>query len=397
MGKLNRPESPLCACGCLQHVTWNKQKKRWNMYLNGHNTRGKHLSEETIQEIRGPRGPMSEEGKINIRMAKNNPETRKKWMQSQKIAHGDPNVTKKKSEAQTKLWQDPVYRESQSKKMRKPKSEQGRANIRLAQNQPETKKKKSASIKITQTKLRQDPVYKERQTKLQQEGLDRPEVKLKIRQSQTIAHNQPEVKERASQLQKINWSDPEYRERQSQAIKTSHNQPEFKKIIAQIQTQLWQDLEYREKQLAAIGKGLDIKPNKSESGLFDLLQALYADHYRYSGDYSFWINGKNPDFININGQKKIIELFGDYWHKGEDPQDRIDIFTPYGYDTLVIWEHELKDIEKLKVKIIEFHEKIQTKPAKDPQMEKYDDYWIDYEGCPPLCTMDEYDSYWIGS
>jgi hypothetical protein len=26
-----------------------------------------------------------------------------------------------------------------------------------------------------------------------------------------------------------------------------------------------------------------------------------------------WIDGSNPDFINEN-DKKIIELFGDFWH-----------------------------------------------------------------------------------
>lgn len=33
---------------------------------------------------------------------------------------------------------------------------------------------------------------------------------------------------------------------------------------------------------------------------------------------------------------------------------RIDLFKKYGYDTLVIWEHELKDLEKLKKRVLEF-------------------------------------------
>ncbi len=37
MGKLNRRTIPLCACGCLQHVTWNRKKKCWNQFLWGHN------------------------------------------------------------------------------------------------------------------------------------------------------------------------------------------------------------------------------------------------------------------------------------------------------------------------------------------------------------------------
>lgn len=67
------------------------------------------------------------------------------------------------------------------------------------------------------------------------------------------------------------------------------------------------------------------------------------------------LGGKVPDFVNVNGQKKIIELFGDYWHEPEEEQERIDLFAKYGYQTLVIWDYELKDVNKLKEKILEFH------------------------------------------
>lgn len=45
---------------------------------------------------------------------------------------------------------------------------------------------------------------------------------------------------------------------------------------------------------------------------------------------------------------------GDYWHKGQNPQDRIDCFTPFGYRTLVIWESELKNINNVEQLIVEF-------------------------------------------
>lgn len=99
-------------------------------------------------------------------------------------------------------------------------------------------------------------------------------------------------------------------------------------------------------------------PNGPETVLMELLESLYPREYKYTGgNGEIVIAGKCPDFINVNGQKKIIELFGDYWHRGQDPQDRIDVFKPYGYDTLIIWENELKDIERVKFAIREFHEK----------------------------------------
>jgi hypothetical protein len=48
-------------------------------------------------------------------------------------------------------------------------------------------------------------------------------------------------------------------------------------------------------------------------------------------------------------------LFGDYWHRNDNPQNRIDIFKPYGYSTLVIWEHELNNVEELSKSLITFH------------------------------------------
>jgi G:T-mismatch repair DNA endonuclease (very short patch repair protein) len=52
------------------------------------------------------------------------------------------------------------------------------------------------------------------------------------------------------------------------------------------------------------------------------------------------------------------ELYGDYWHKGQNPQDRIDMFKPFGFDTLVIWEKELKDMGAVTERIQEFHEAV---------------------------------------
>jgi hypothetical protein len=86
----------------------------------------------------------------------------------------------------------------------------------------------------------------------------------------------------------------------------------------------------------------------------ELLEQLCPGEWKYVGDYSFLIGGKNPDFVNINGQKKCIEHYGTYWHKGDNPQDRIDLFKSYGWDCLVIWEHELNNFSTLRRKIFDF-------------------------------------------
>lgn len=93
-----------------------------------------------------------------------------------------------------------------------------------------------------------------------------------------------------------------------------------------------------------------LKPTKLELALSDLL----SDDWKYVGNNEVIIGGKNPDFINVNGQKKLIEIFGRYWHSQEDEYARPKHFEPYGFKTLIIWEEELQNKENLLAKIEEF-------------------------------------------
>ncbi len=66
--------------------------------------------------------------------------------------------------------------------------------------------------------------------------------------------------------------------------------------------------------------------------------------------------------IKANGRKQIIEMFGDYWHGGkarnyeETEEGRIKLFKKYGFETLIIWECELKDILTVENRIKKFHQ-----------------------------------------
>ena len=104
-----------------------------------------------------------------------------------------------------------------------------------------------------------------------------------------------------------------------------------------------------------IMRALQIKPNKPESKMDSVLKDLFGKEYKFVGDGELIIGNLCPDFMNINGQKKLVEVFGDYWHKGENPQERIDFFKQYGYDTLVVRENELKDETKLRNKLTTFN------------------------------------------
>ncbi len=124
------------------------------------------------------------------------------------------------------------------------------------------------------------------------------------------------------------------------------------------QKKLWQDNEYRERQLKAQKRGAKIRPNKPEKNMIDLIQKNNLP-FNYVGSGNIWFRGKtmsfNPDFLSKN-PKYIIELFGDYWHRNTQKKDkeRLATYSKYGYKTLVIWEHELKNTPQVVNKIKEF-------------------------------------------
>jgi len=117
----------------------------------------------------------------------------------------------------------------------------------------------------------------------------------------------------------------------------------------------------RKEPLPAKFKVLSIRPNKPERKLIELLKDSKLP-YEYTGDYSVIIGNKNPDFVNVNGQKKIIELFGDYWHSPKNKHLRWhstekgtkEVYSKYGFKTLVIWQHELNDTQKVLQKLLLF-------------------------------------------
>ena len=83
------------------------------------------------------------------------------------------------------------------------------------------------------------------------------------------------------------------------------------------------------------------RPNCLESRTLKIIQKFNLSFEYFGNKQQSDLGGKMPDFISTDESKKIIEIFGDYWHRGEDPQERIDYFKQYGYSCLVIWEHEL--------------------------------------------------------
>ena len=132
-----------------------------------------------------------------------------------------------------------------------------------------------------------------------------------------------------------------------------------RKNISNIHRQLWSDLAYRERVIHAQRMGANIKPNQLEQKLMAVIER-HSFPFKYVGDGSVVIYGLNPDFIECNGKKQIIEVFGNYWHTErvrkwfETEEGRKAVFAQLGYDTLILWEHELQDEKAVVEKIQKF-------------------------------------------
>jgi len=122
-----------------------------------------------------------------------------------------------------------------------------------------------------------------------------------------------------------------------------------------VRTEQWEA-----KRISSVIHACHPSPNKSERRLDDILKIYFPGQWQYVGNGKIVIGAYCPDFININSQKQIIELFGDYWHTRpnipyhQTEIGRKEIFSQYGYKTLIIWERELKNEEKLISKIHKF-------------------------------------------
>ena len=94
-------------------------------------------------------------------------------------------------------------------------------------------------------------------------------------------------------------------------------------------------------------------PNNEEKFLIDFFSENNLP-YKYVGDGEFIIGGRNPDFINTNGKKQIIEFFGEYYHKLEDEEIKRKIYRDYGFNLLVIWGKHLRNKKKLLERVSTF-------------------------------------------
>jgi hypothetical protein len=168
------------------------------------------------------------------------------------------------------------------------------------------------------------------------------EIRRKISIANKGRHLSEEAKAKLSLRQKENWKDPEYRNHHIEKQKAKWT-PERRTMRAKSVKELWQNPEYVAKQMQAN----NVKPNTAELHLGEILNKNFPNQWKYVGDGQLIIGGKCPDFANINGQKRVIELFGAYWHPIFDIAQKKQHYGGYGFELAIIWEDELDNERRL--------------------------------------------------
>lgn len=189
---------------------------------------------------------------------------------------------------------------------------------KIGERNPMKRKEVVAKMLVTQAEKGQHIAFGDRIRKLHYEGEIRPPVltvEQRRRNSDRMKKNNPmfdpDVAKRAGKTHSFRF----------------HN-----------------DSEYRDRQL----KSRKRHPNKAEQRLIKI-NKWHNLPFKFVGDGSYWVGPcksgmcRNPDFLYINGNKKILLLHGRYFHQ-VDLINEIELadYKDKGYEVLVIWDDELK-------------------------------------------------------
>lgn len=306
-----------CKCGCGTEV------KQGNTFIKGHIInfqRGK-----TYDEIYGKYKSENFRRKLSeIRL-------RKKERDGFLVSH---ETRKKISEALKKAYRNGTKRTNSEKIKGHQVSHETRKKISLA-------KMGKPNPKLSKTLKR---LYKEGKKGLMWGKRHSKETIEKMSETKIGKKMSLEARKNMREKRKEQWLNPDYR-----------------KMMSQSHKKLWEDPEYVRRMMTV----LHTRPNKPEKELDKLIHQV-TDDFKYNGDFSqgITIGGKIPDFVNCNGKKQVIELFGDAFHNPEKAFIEVDMkktyqgtmshYKKYGFNCLIIWDYELRESENIIKKIREF-------------------------------------------
>jgi len=200
---------------------------------------------------------------------------------------------------------------------------------------------KTRSISEARKRNWGNPEYRENQIKKRKEAAKNPEVRIHLKKISKLNWNDPQRKEAMLAKMRIYKRTDVHKKRMSEILIGRMFSSEHIKNISIAQKKRMQNPQEKKRMREIRFIATKKRPTNPERIFDELTPSIIY----YVGNGTWWRNlsngtHKNPDF-KIKGQNKVIEIFGDYWHRNDDPQELIDLYKQAGIDCLVIWEHEI--------------------------------------------------------
>lgn len=181
------------------------------------------------------------------------------------------------------------------------------------------------------------------------------ETRIKINESLKGRRHSEATKKKMSDTHKGKIVTEETKKRMSEAARIR-------------QRKLWADEYYREMMLPRLREGIKKvhqneeaqrkrfkslvkKPNAPEQILIGIINKHNLP-YKYTGNGEFVLGGKCPDFINTNGKKEVIEVFGRVFHSPlftfrktmpyhQTYEGTIEHYKKYGFKCRIFWDTDV--------------------------------------------------------
>lgn len=364
--------------------TAEEQKERW---------KDPEYRKNQISKVKAKSKEYSEKAKRQWQ----DPEFRKKMAEVQKKNNANPNRKTRKGQknseeakalqakAAEKRWEDPEYRAKNEVRLRK----QAKNPVNIKKRVEGTKKKFAEDPEFkarfhagtskcsTETNLAnwQDPEYRKKMMHLLSEAFSKNWKDTNFRKYLN-ASIQKKIQEHSGDAAFIEKINKIFKDLRSNREIDSFNDCEditpraYMLVLNAIMVKKYWDKtpEQREEIIAArFGAGLNL-PNKLEKSVIH----LEIPELKYVGDGKMFARigkkSKNPDFyVKGSKGKQWVELWGNYWHRGEDPFETTELFSNAGHSVLILWEKEVnRDINSVRERIERFIEDpTQNTPTKE--------------------------------